>query len=268
MHNSTWRHGCVTAGYLVSAFHTRLLLILDKIWPSPKHVWNEIILSWFFGSPLSRPLARSLARASVRPPFVSGRRDYCLRVYVCVCVWRRAEDDRTSRFRQLQFRFHFLRFAVFKAFKVLLLLSDSIFSKVCMFLDIVRRRFSFMCWLVFFRQRCVCRRGLLSDRFRFLGVAVFQDLKDLLVDSDFSYNECLFLDNNARRQFKFCVLNSFQGKICVAEMLQRFCVRPLPFSRIRSLQRFEKSFIWFDLRRQFSFVCWILFRQRCVAEVL
>ncbi len=120
MHISTWRHGCVTAGhYWCLLFTLGCYFVLDKIWPSPKHVWNEIILSRFSGSPLARSLAR---RRSVRP--------------LCVCVWRRAKEDRTSRFRQLQFRFHFLRFAVFKAFKVPLLLSDSIFSKVCMFLTL------------------------------------------------------------------------------------------------------------------------------------
>jgi hypothetical protein len=131
-----------TAAWLLDigvCFSHSAVLIWDKIWPSPKHVWNEIILSRFFGS----PLARSLARPSFCPPFVSGRRDYCLR------EGARAEEDRKSRFRQLQFRFHFLRFAVFKAFKVLLLLSDSIFSKFCMFLTLWDVWFSSMCWLVF-----------------------------------------------------------------------------------------------------------------------
>jgi len=52
------------------------------------------------------------------------------------------------------------------------------------------------------------------------------------------------LDNNVRRQFSFMCWLVFSGKdVSVADVLQRFLVRPLPFSPSGSLPRFERSFV-------------------------
>jgi hypothetical protein len=250
-----------TAAWLLDigvCFSHSAVLIWDKIWPSPKHVWNEIILSRFFGSPLARSLARS-------PVVLSA---LCVWKTRLLFTWRRARGGGSKI--AISAAAIPLPFPTIRSLQSFQGSSSSVwfdFLKILYVLDIVRRLIQFYVLTSFFRQRCVCRRGLLSDRFHFLGVAVFQDLKDLLVDSIFLKTCVFFLDNNVRLQFSFVCSIVFRER-CVAEMLQRFCVRPLPFSRIRSLQRFERSFIWFDLRCQFSFVCWKLFRQRGVAEVL
>jgi hypothetical protein len=147
MHTSTWRHGCVTAGYWCLLFTLGRYFVLDKIWPSPKHVWNEIILSQFFGSPLARP--------SVRPPFVSGRRDYCLRV----CVKARGGGSKIA----ISAAAIPLPFSTIRSLQSFQGSSSSVwfdFLKILYLLDIVRGRFSFVCWLVFSGKYCVCRRGV------------------------------------------------------------------------------------------------------------
>ncbi len=136
---------------------------------------------WFSSRSSARSSARSLARPSVRPPFVSGRRSYCL----CVCVKARGGGSNIA----ISAAAIPLPFFTIRSLQSFPGFSSSVwfdFLKILYVLDIMRRRFSFMCWLVFFQANlCMsqrCCRGLLSDRFHF----VFQDLKDLLIDSIFS----------------------------------------------------------------------------------
>jgi hypothetical protein len=123
----------------------------------------------------------SLARPSVCPPFVSGRRDYCLRVCVCEGARRRIENRDFGSCNSAS------------------IFYDSQSSKLSRF---------FFFFLIRFSQKFVCSW-------------------------------------HCETSIQFYVLTSFFRQRCVC-LSQRFVVRPLPFSRSRSLPRFERSFGWFD----------------------
>jgi hypothetical protein len=103
-------------------------------------------------------------------------------------------------------------------------------------------------------------RGLLSDRFHFLGVAVFQDLKDLLVDSIFLKTSVFFFLTIMWDVNSVLCAQSFSGKdMCRRDVAEVLCPTASIFSdsqpskiwKIFYLIRFETS-IQFCVLKYFS----------------